>query len=178
MDYALTEDDMKVLLPGVRVITYPELKAFSCIEEAMGGPNGKLVILFLTTGLSEGHWVGLQRIPDTKKGTPVIEFFDSYGIRPEGEKKWLSHSQLVYLDEDEPILRNLLVDAAKRGYQIDYSQHQFQDEEDTSETCGRHVAMRLLHGGMNLKKYKDFITSTHLTPDEFVLLATKPVLGK
>lgn len=74
MQYQLTEDDMKKLLPGTRVITYPELRAFSNIEDALDG-YGSIVILFLTTGLSQGHWIALDA--DSDRGT--IEFFDSYG---------------------------------------------------------------------------------------------------
>ena len=74
MEYQLTEDDMRKLLPGTRVITYPELRSFSRIEDALDS-HGSLVLLFLTTGLSQGHWIALDA--DTERGT--IEFFDSYG---------------------------------------------------------------------------------------------------
>lgn len=173
MQYELSEDDMRALLPGVRVVSYPELSSFSRIEDAMD-QIGRVVILFLTTGLSQGHWITVHANPNTH----VMEFFDSYGLRPDGERKWLSHSKLVELHEKDATLTHMLDDANNRGWKVVYNPYHFQREDDDSETCGRHVAVRLLHGGIDIKRYKALVSASRLTPDEFVLQQTRSVLGK
>lgn len=173
MDYELSEADIKALVPGVRIISYPDLEKYARIEDVLDG-EGRVVILFLTTGLSEGHWTCLHANP----ATGVLEFFDSYGIRPDGERRWLSASKLVELHEKTPLLKPLLDRAKHEGWKVVFNPFHFQNEKDNSETCGRHVAVRLLHGGLNISQYKTYLTNSHLTPDQFVVEETRSVLHK
>ena len=99
-------------------------------------------------------------------------------LRPDGQRKWLSHSELVRLNEAEPLLSHMLEDATDRGWEIVYNPYHFQNEKDDSETCGRHVAVRLLNDGLSINQYKNLIKRSGLTPDEYVLEATRTVLGK
>jgi len=176
MNYPLTRTDIQVLLPGVPVLTYTDLIGKQHIEEVLG-PDGRLVLLFLTTGLSQGHWVGIW-----KKGRTLC-FFDSYGLAPDEERRWLSASKLVELHEDKPLLKTLFQDAQGRGYSTTFSRDHYQNERDESETCGRHVAVRLNHADLNESEYRTLIEQAARdqnanSPDEVVLNLTEPVLGK
>ena len=175
MDYPLNSDDLNVLLPGVPIFTYPELRG-KRLEDILS-TCGKVVILFLTTGISMGHWICVFR-----RGADELHFFDSYGLRPDGERKWLSHDKLVQLNEADPIVSNLFKEAHNRGLDCWYSETAFQNARDESETCGRHVAVRLWNTDLDEEGYKDFIrrqqAATRTTADQLVVNLTKPILGK
>jgi hypothetical protein len=176
MNTPLSLVDIQKLLPGVPVITYPELEGKQHIEQVLG-PDGRLVLLFLTTGLSEGHWVGIWRRGNT------LCFFDSYGLAPDDERRWISGSKLVELHEDRPLLKNLFADAKARGFTTTFSRDHYQNESNNVETCGRHVAVRLNHADLSDGEYRTLIEQTARdhnasSPDEVVLNLTEPVLGK
>ena len=111
-----------------------------------------------------------------------LHFFDSYGLKPDGQRNWLSHSKLVELKEDVPIVSKMFKDAHDRGLDCWYSETAFQNERDDSETCGRHVAVRLWRTDLDEKGYKAFIrglqAKTGSSADEVVVNLTKPILGK
>jgi len=176
MDYPLNLYDMQALLPGVRVILYPELKDVRDIDDLLG-PTGKVVILFLTTGISTGHWIAVYRRGDT------VGFFDSYGLKPDAQRGWLSHSQQVKLHQDKDLLRGLFDRELRTGSNITFSPYQFQDAHDESETCGRHVALRLHQSHLTDPQYRVWLEGKGTavganTFDEAVVKLTQPLIGK
>ena len=173
MDYELSDSDLKQLVPGLRVYKYPELAQFQQVEDLLDA-NGRAAILFLTEGPSEGHWICLSADDDT----PTLTFFDSYGLRPDSEFSWLSHDEEVALKQTEPFLLDLLRDAHKRGWEVEYSPYHLQSKRHGVETCGRHVATRLLHSHLPIDEYKAIIDDSGLTPDQYVLEVTSSILGR
>ena len=176
MDVSLSLLDLQVLLPGVPILTYSQLQGKAQIEDILG-PDGRVVVLYLTTGLSTGHWVGIWM-----QGNHLC-YFDSYGLAPDKESGWLSHSQLVALDEDVPLMRNLFKEAKDRGIQTSFSKTQFQDADDDSETCGRHVAVRLQRTQDTEGQYRAFLMAMGRdlgcrTADEVVVALTQGIIGK
>lgn len=147
------------------------------MQELLGNSH-QIVILFLTTGLSEGHWTGIFM----RGGT--LNFFDSYALAPDEEDGWLSHNKLVELHEDIPLVRNLFKKAHKEGYPIAYNHIAYQDPDDTnSETCGRHVAVRLQHADLSDSQYAQLINREIRdlgveTADDVVVYLTHAILGK
>jgi hypothetical protein len=112
-----------------------------------------------------------------------LNFFDSFGLAPDAERKWLSASRLVELHEDVPLLKNLFEDAKQRGYSITYNRDHFQDETTHSETCGRHVAVRLNHTDLDNASYQAMIHQISeklggASADEVVVHLTKRLIGK
>jgi hypothetical protein len=176
MDTPLDNTDIAALLPGVPIHTYTDLEGIDHIEQLLG-PDGRAVLLFLTTGIRAGHWVGIW-----KRGR-TLNFFDSFGLAPDAERKWLSASRLVELHEDVPLLKGLFEDAKRRGYSTTFNHDHFQNETNQSETCGRHVAVRLNHTDLDNASYRDLITEmSHrmggASADEVVVQLTKPIVGK
>lgn len=161
----------------MRVLTYPELQNVQSIEEILGS-SGRAVILFLTTGLSRGHWVGVFKRGNT------LSFFDSYGLAPDAEGGWLSHDKLVELHEDVPLLHKLFKEAESRGVQTTYNKTAYQNPHDlASETCGRHVAVRLDYSDFTDAQYHALIeeckANTHSkNADAVVVLLTHHLIGK
>ena len=169
-DHALSDGEIRKLLPGIRIVSYPELKRFRTIEDALDR-EGRVVILFLTRDRRTGHWISVHTTPDGG-----LESFCSYGMQPDGQGRWLSKSQRIALHEDVPVLSGLLRAAKDRGVPITYNHHRFQSSKSGIATCGRHVVVRLLNRHLTLPQYKSFIASAGGTPDEAVTRITNSLL--
>jgi hypothetical protein len=128
-DYELGEDDIRQLLGNVRILPYPDLQKETL--QTLLPKDGIAVILFLTESENKGHWTGLVRRGDE------IEYFDSYGIKPDGERAWLSAKQRIALDEVRPLVTELL---KTHTGPVTYNAKRLQ--KGSVATCGRHVVVR------------------------------------
>jgi hypothetical protein len=166
----MTEDDMKKLLRSfgnVNILAYPDL-AGKTIDDVFG-PCEVCVLLFLTDpkNKNEGHWVGLM-----KHGSGMIEHFDSYGLGPDREMSWLDRSALASLKESRPLLHDLLRSFPGR---VIHNTTKLQRDVSGISTCGRHVACRLLHKDIPIRKYaSDLLYSGD--PDRTVVDFTESIL--
>jgi hypothetical protein len=70
-----------------------------------------------------------------------IEYFDSYGDKPEAQRKWISQEKLEELGEEEPYLFNLLKESGKKVY---YNTYPYQTDRNDINTCGRWCVARLI----------------------------------
>ena len=167
-EYPLSDADIQKLLGGTSIFTYPELANMSHIDECFDD-KGRAIMLFLTTGPAEGHWICMLKKGDT------IEYFDPYGEAPEQEKKWLSKEMLEKLGQDEPYLKRLM---AASGYKIIVNKHKFQKDGGDINTCGRHCVVRCLYAPYSLAQYAKVIKSSGMSPDDFVGALTADMLKK
>lgn len=170
-EYSLSDVDIQNAL-GLRPKLYtPDLHKMKSIDELFD-KKGRSVVLYLTTSLRNGHWVCLMR--DSKK--KMILFWDSYGgYAPDGQRKWLSHAQLVRLKQDQPILSELL---KKSGYMISYNPYPYQSHSPDTNTCGKHCITRLKHAHLTEEEYRKMIRGSGKTPDEFVIDYVYSLIGK
>jgi hypothetical protein len=173
--YALSNDDInEILEPDTKIFTYPKFCMMNSIDEAFDA-LGRCVFLFLTENETTGHWLCMF-----KREHNIIEYWDSYGEKPDSQRKWLSEEQLELLDEEEPCLTNLL--KASR-YKVYYSTVPYQSDRTAIATCGRWCVARLICKDMsNLQFYnlvKEQMKEQQLkNPDDWVALFTYSVLGK
>ena len=159
LEYPLSDSDIKKILPGLNVISYPELNDMSHIDQAFDR-EGRCMILYLTENEHTGHWVCM-----IKKGRNV-EYFDPYGgYKPDGERKWLSKEKLIELEQDYPTLSKLLSDSK---YNVSYNPYKFQKDRNDIATCGRHCVSRLYFKNLTLDQYKKQIDDFGTSPDEYV----------
>ena len=84
----LSDTDIHRLV-NTTIVRYPELRKYE-LEELL--KYGSCVILFLTKNAHDGHWVCLI---DHGK---YLEFFCSFGIKPDGHFKWLTPERGRKLD--------------------------------------------------------------------------------
>jgi hypothetical protein len=169
MAYSLSEDDIRKMLPGLKIFPYPQFHDMDSINEAFDN-QGRALFLYLTEDESTGHWVCMMKHGDT------IEYFDPYGdYGPDEEAEWLPKSKLRELDQDVPRLTQLL---KKSGYKVKKNPYKFQKVKHDNNTCGRHCVTRLYLRNLPLEKYKDVVTSTEYTPDKFVSYFTYDLLRK
>jgi len=76
--HSLSDSEIRKILPGIKIIKYPQHTQVRNIEDELDS-TGRLCILFLTEGPTTGHWFCLHKTGDHR-----LEFFDSYGLPPDG----------------------------------------------------------------------------------------------
>ena len=81
---ALSDSDLRRILGhNTKIMKYSELSKFNDLNELLPDDRDYCVILY-EDALNHGHWIALSKY----KG--IFEFFDSYGISPDGELHWLN----------------------------------------------------------------------------------------
>jgi hypothetical protein len=122
-----------------------------------------LVILY-QTGENVGHWVLLHKTPEG------IEFFDSYGAKPDTE-----FSYIPPRFQRPHHLTRLLTELAQ-NITINYNDYAFQSSKPRVATCGRHVIVRHLFSDYKIDEYKAGILAVsrmlNTDPDGLVVWLT------
>lgn len=144
------------------MLTYPQLTEYNTIDDALG-KHGTLILLYETRN-NFGHWVCLF-----KRDKNTIEFFDSYGLLPDDELKFIPDHFRMISEQVLPHLTSLLYHS---GYKVIYNEHRLQRKLRDVSTCGRHVACRINFKNKTLEDYVKMIKSTGYDPDTFVTLLT------
>jgi len=169
--YALSEQDIKKMIPTLKVVSYPELLKATNIDDVLDS-KGRLMLLYLTQNENMGHWVCLLK----RRGTKFIEYFDPYGnFKPDGESKWLTKEKLKELKQNTFHLTKLLNNSP---YEIKSNAYPFQKDVRDMNTCGRHCTTRLYLKHLSLPKYIKLIKSSGLSPDDFVSGFTFSMIGR
>ncbi len=153
------EDILNILDQKTKIVLYNEIKKYKSIDSLLH-PYGNVVILYETKP-GYGHWVCIIK---HKGKNPYIEFFDSYGMKPD--------QQLDYVPENmksQPYLLKLFL---KSEYPIIYNSKQLQQLMDDVSSCGRHVALRLVLRDIPLKEYLKLIINQKYNPDMIVTYLT------
>ena len=142
MNIALSDSEVS-RLSGMPVITYNVLRrcGYPCV--------GSGYVILVRTSPNFGHYVALLHRNDG-----VLEFFDPYGILPDGQLRWNSPGVNVMLDQAVHHLSRILNSFPGR---LEYNNHRFQKSSPMDLTCGRHCAVRLRMLGMNLEQYNNFV---------------------
>jgi hypothetical protein len=166
--YALSGEDLVKLVGVIDILTYPDLDNYKNLDDLFK-KRDQVVVLFLTESKDFGHWLAML----LHRHKNAVEVFDSYGMKVDSHRTWLSSSELKSLDQVAPQMMDLI---KKSKYHAVYNDKCLQ--EDGVNTCGRHVACRIMHKDMLLPKYIDLIEASGMSPDEFVTLITYKKLGK
>lgn len=168
--YAISNDDIDAVLdPDTKVFPYPDFGRMSHIDEAFD-KLGRCIFLFLTESEASGHWVCMF-----KRGKNTIEYFDSYGEKPEAQRDWITEEQLERLGEGVPYLWDLL---KKSGYRVYYNTHQYQTNRADISTCGRWCLARIICKDMSNLDFYTMVKKSGYSPDDWVALFTYEMLGK
>ena len=165
--YSLSDDDIRKIVGPVRIIKYPELENETL--ESLFSKEPYVVILFLTENEHSGHWQCLLK----RMGGKQLEVFDSFGVKVDGNRSWLDEDKREALDQTLPNIHRLVT-----GFpgELVYNNVKLQDED--RNTCGRHIASRILHDHLSIQDYIALIGRSGIKPDEFVTLLTYRILHK
>jgi hypothetical protein len=173
--YAISNDDInKVLEPDTKIFTYPELSQMGHIDEAFDS-LGRCVMLFLVSSPTSGHWLTMF-----KRDARTVEYFDSYGERPDSQRKWLEPDMLARLGQSEPMLTNLL--RASR-YRVYYNTYPYQTDRADVATCGRWCLARLICKDLSNLQFHNLVKADMKkrglkSMDDWVAVFTYEMLGK
>jgi len=165
--YSLSNDDLHKILGPVRIITYPDLEKETL--DTLFKEQPYVIILFLTEDENTGHWQCILK----REGGKQLEVFDSFGVKVDGNRKWLSKDRQQALDQTMPNIHNLV-----KGFPGELVYNNIKLQEDSRNTCGRHIASRILHDHLSIQDYIALIERSGIKPDEFVTLLTYRILHK
>jgi hypothetical protein len=155
MDVSLSDSDIGKYIKNI--VQYENLHRLNAEQLVNMLP---LVILYQPNKNDPdmGHWTLLHRVPGS------IEFFDSYGFRPDEEFKVIGYQQPHYIAK--MLLKLMPLN------KISYSPYKFQNMNDNITTCGRWVIVRNMFGSYDIDKFSRAImevsTALNITPDELV----------
>lgn len=138
---ALTDLDIKQYIPNAKIMSSSDFKKFNNINEVL--PNQKdCVFIIYESKPNYGHWCLLS-----KYAPNIIEYFDSYGGKPDAPLKWVNRAKQDQLDL-KPYISYLLEHAKQAGCDIIYSSKHFQKNSSKKlgkiASCGRHCILRAL----------------------------------
>ena len=167
--YPLSDSEVSQLLDGkTHVVVYPDLSQISDIDELLE-PHGSCVIL-IEFKKDYGHWTCL-----IKRGEDSIEWFDSYGAKPDSELKQIPLSFRIKSNQNHTQIIRLLLGSGKK---IQYNQYRLQKLKNGINTCGRHCVVRILMKDYNIDKYAKMLRADpDMNPDQVVTEVTNQIMG-
>lgn len=173
---ALSDEDIRRLIPA-EIIMSTDLKHYETLPRGLLDGSGCVVILY-ETAPNFGHWVLLHR-PAPAHGVGNLEFFDSYGMKPDDELKHIPAQYRADSRQTKKEVVRLLL-ATPADIPISYNEHTFQLPIDGVNTCGRWVIIRYLCGltpwGGSLEGFKRFIEiaskRNNVSPDVLTVMLT------
>lgn len=180
LSYELNQSDIKAILGSANIITYPNLRKYKTFDECFKQYD-YFILFFETTNKDTGHWQTLFKDPNRPN---TIQFFDSYGLKPSGDKNYIEKSILIKLNEIKPYLPDLIDYFIKvQNGKFYYNTYQYQSWAGNVSTCGRWVSVRLLNKHLNDIQFYNFINnykrSHNLNSlDEVVCMITYNIIGK
>ena len=124
------------------LVQYKDLKKYKNIDELLG--KYKKCVLLYHTAENYGHWTCLYE-HDNK-----IYFFDSYGLIPDDELKFLHKDLKKELNSNHKHLTELLYNSDKP---IEYNEYELQSKDKNVATCGRWIINRLKHTDISVEDY-------------------------
>jgi len=165
--YSLSNDDLRKILGPVRILTYPELENETL--DTLFKDQPYVIILFLTEDENTGHWQCMLK----RENGNQLEVFDSFGVKVDGNREWLSKDRQQVLDQTMPNIHNIV-----KGFPGELVYNNVKLQEESRNTCGRHIASRILHDHLSIQDYIKLIERSGIKPDEFVTLLTYRILKK
>ena len=102
-----------------------------------------------------GHWVGL--VIDNKN--KVVTFFDSYGRFPDDSLELISKEYRIRTNQNRRDIGEFMYSLGEEGYELRYSEKQYQKVSNNINTCGRWVAffMIFLNDGGKEENFYEYV---------------------
>lgn len=153
MDKPMSETDIRKLMGAkkVKIVAYNELPRIKNLDTLL---KNKYLFVLYEYKPNYGHWTCLLKTVN-KEGKDCIEFFDSYGAKPDRQLNGQPQSLKNKYGYDYPRVVELLL---KSKYPIEYNNYKLQKYSEKVQTCGRWCMMRCLMDSMSIdtfvKEYK------------------------
>lgn len=147
MDYMVTAEDIKRMIPGVKIVKFPELVNYSNMSQVLPKKNDCAILFIIddqTPTSSIGHWTSIMRNGDK------YEFFDSYGLSPSGDLEHIPMADRLKFGEVKDYLTSLT------GGKLKHNPVRYQSWNPKVATCGRFAITRLIAFINGIKDPKEF----------------------
>jgi hypothetical protein len=148
-DTPMGDDNIRSYFPNAKIVNYNHLNEIDSIDDLL--PNNKsYCFMLIEDSPNQGHWVCLNKL------NGKIEFFDSYGGKPDSQLKWTPMQERKELGQAKKRLTQLL---KKSGYKVNYNPVHYQQDGGDIQTCGRHCCLRIKNmlNGKDLDAYNKFM---------------------
>ena len=134
------------------IIKYSELKNYKSMTDLLPKDKSFRIIL-IEDKFNSGHFVAILRYGDT------VEFFNSYGGKPDDDWKFINRMIRVILGENTNELTRLFKKATDKGFKTVYNTTRLQKLSNNIQTCGRWCVLRieLMKAGYNLPEFDHFV---------------------
>lgn len=157
-DQPTSDSELVAACPSLTVWMYKDLARLAYL------PKLPIALLYeIQPGY--GHWVGIFETPEG------IEHFDSYGLLPDEELKFVPRRYRKAFAATAPHLVRLL---AGTGRPVNYNQHRLQSRKSDIATCGRWVVARCRNSNLTTdefaRKIKKLARMLKMTPDQAVVI--------
>ena len=137
-----------------KILKYRDLADYPTIDDLLPKERDFRIIL-IEDSHNSGHWCAILKYDKT------IEWFNSYGVRPDTQKNMLGRVRNMMLGQQEDYLSNLM--SASKGYKLIYNKARLQKQNPGVNTCGRWIIIRIIcmkDMMMNLKEFIKMVNTT------------------
>lgn len=167
MDVPMSNEDIKSFLgKKVATLSYNQLGEIDNLDKALNAVPFLFVLYEYKPNY--GHWTCILRSIN-KQGAPCIEFFDSYGSKPDSQLGGFSPEIRNEYGMSFPLVAKLLLESK---YPIEYNNHKLQKHNSKIQTCGRWGMLRCMFHDMHIDEFaKMFQNKKKYSPDQLVTLA-------
>lgn len=132
---------------NANIKTYRDLKKYDNIDDLLSD-YGYCILLYETRD-HFGHWTLIFKLDDKN-----ICFFDSYGLKPDDQLRYIPKYFKQINNINIPYLTYLLYYS---NYNVEYNEFKFQEYKKDINTCGRHILCRLVFNDKNIYQYKNIL---------------------
>lgn len=120
-----------------KIVKYSDLKNYQSINQLL--PEDTDFRIILTESKPNcGHWTCVMKYKN------ILEWFDSYGVKPDGEFRYINKMVRTMLGQDGNVLTKLLKETKTPDQKVYYNKRRFQNGADGVNTCGRWCIARIL----------------------------------
>lgn len=136
----MSDADINRNLGEGKIIKYSELVNYDSINDLL--PNSKDFKIVLTEQEhNSGHWCAVMKYG---KDGNVIEWWDPYGVKPDGQFRYIDTIKKHLLGQGGNPLTKLLTNTKDKNQKVYYNKRRFQVLDDNINTCGRWCIARVL----------------------------------
>lgn len=167
-----SDKDIKNLLDDdVTILRYSDLSKFNTVDELLG--NKSCACILYMTKNNYGHWTALIK---NTGGEICYEIFDSYGIFPDDELKFIDEKYKLESNQFKKHL-TLLLSKVSRKIPIYYNKYELQSKKKIYDggsinTCGRWCAFRCFLKRFNIKEFISLFKNQMMPPDMIISYLT------
>ena len=135
----------------IKIVKYSELKEYKTFYDLLPEPCS-FVIVLTESRENSGHWCCLFRTKNDE-----IYWMDPYGVKPDGELKFIPERMKIMLGQTTNELQRLIKTVPKGKFH--YLKKRIQSMTDGINTCGRWtmVFIKLCLFGFSIGEIIDFI---------------------